>query len=54
MEVAMGPTAVPSALGAQVEGVDVPEEDRQKQVQNHQRKAIFGELVLQHVAHFGC
>lgn len=30
MEVAAGPTAVPPALGAQVESVDVPEEQRQK------------------------
>lgn len=29
VEVAAGPVAVPAALGAQVEGVDVPEDDRE-------------------------
>lgn len=29
VEVATGPVAVPTALGAQVEGVDVPEGERQ-------------------------
>lgn len=31
-EVALGPTALPTALSAQVEGVDVPEDQMNKQV----------------------
>lgn len=34
VEVAAGPIAVPTALGAQVEGVDVPEGERQRQNEN--------------------